>query len=90
MAQLYAREVNDNGLGDLLVQRAMRDIGHCTFTGDEWMQSYTDLFAWVETGVRPVGEDLLSDISSPTLGCDFTGGAGGSGLRFALEPCPSG
>lgn len=90
MAQLYAREVIDNGLGDLLVQRAMRDIGHCTFTGDEWMQSYTDLFAWVETGVRPAGEDLLGDISSPSLGCDFTGGPGGSGFRPALEACPGG
>lgn len=88
MEQLYARKVIDNGLGDLLVQRSMRDVGHCTFTGDEIVQSYTDLFAWVETGVKPAGEDLIGDISSPTLGCDFTTGAGGSGLRFALEPCP--
>ncbi len=88
MEQLYAQEVIGNGLGDLLVQRAIRDVGHCTFTGDELVQSYTDLFAWVETGVKPAGEDLIGDISSPTLGCDFTTGAGGSGFRFALEPCP--
>jgi pimeloyl-ACP methyl ester carboxylesterase len=89
MEQLYAREVIDNGLGDLLVQRAIRDIGHCTFTGQEFVQAYTDLFTWVETGVRPAGEDLLGDISSPSLGCDFTGGVGGSGFRSALEPCPN-
>ena len=89
MEQLYAREVVDNGLGDLLVQRSMRDVGHCTFTGDEIVQSCTDLFAWVETGVKPAGEDLIGDISSPTLGCDLTTGAGGSGLRFELEPCPA-
>jgi hypothetical protein len=89
MEQLYAREVVDNGLGDLLVQRAIRDIGHCAFTAQEFVQAYTDLFTWVETGVRPAGEDLLGDISSPSLGCQFTRGVGGSGFRFALEPCPN-
>ena len=88
MEQIYAREVIDNGRGDLLVQRAMRDIGHCSFTAAELQQAYTDLFEWVDNGVKPAGEDLLNDISSPDLGCDFTTGAGGSGLRFALEPCP--
>ena len=52
--------------------------------------THPDLFAWVETGVRPAGEDLLGDISSPSLGCDFTGGPGGSGFRPALEACPGG
>jgi hypothetical protein len=32
---------------------------------------------------------LLAGISLPELGCDFTEGAGGSGFRFALEPCPA-
>jgi pimeloyl-ACP methyl ester carboxylesterase len=89
MAQHYAKEVSANGRGDLLVQRAIRDIGHCTFTSAEWEQSYRDLFAWVETGTRPTGEDLVADISSPELGCDFTKGVGGSGFRFALEACPA-
>ncbi|NNC78796.1 MAG: hypothetical protein HKN94_01470 [Acidimicrobiales bacterium] len=91
MQQVYAREVLDNGRGDLLVQRAIRDVGHCTFTGPELVQSYLDLFAWVETGVKPAGEDLIGDISSPNLGCDFTIGttpADGSFFRGALEPCP--
>jgi pimeloyl-ACP methyl ester carboxylesterase len=88
MEQIYAREVVDNGRGDLLVQRAIRDIGHCSFTGAELQQAYSDLFEWVENGVRPAGEDLLNNMSSPALGCEFTAGAGGSGLRFALEPCP--
>ena len=87
MEQIYAREVIENGRGDLLVQRAIRDIGHCSFTGAELQQAYTDLFEWVDNGVKPAGEDLLNDISSPDLGCEFTTGAGGSGLRFALEPC---
>ena len=88
MEQIYADEVRANGLGDLLVQRAVRDVGHCTFTGEEIVTAYTDLFRWVETGVRPAGEDLVADISSPTLGCAYTRGTGGSGLRAALEPCP--
>jgi hypothetical protein len=87
MEQIYAREVIENGRGDLLVQRAIRDIGHCSFTGAELQQAYTDLFEWVENGVKPAGEDLLNDISSPDLGCEFTVGAGGSGFRFALDPC---
>jgi pimeloyl-ACP methyl ester carboxylesterase len=89
MAQHYAKEVSVNGRADLLVQRAIRDIGHCTFTGAEWERSYQDLFAWVETGTKPAGDDLLAGISLPELGCDFTEGAGGSGFRFALEPCPA-
>jgi len=88
MAQIYGQEVINNGRGDLLVQRAVRDVGHCSFTAEELIQSYTDLFAWVETGVKPAGEDLIGDISSPTLGCAFTVGAGGSGVRAFLEPCP--
>jgi pimeloyl-ACP methyl ester carboxylesterase len=88
MEQVYAQEVIDNGLGDLLVQRAIRDVGHCSFTGAEWEQSYTDLFNWVDNGVKPAGEDLINDISSVTLGCEFTTGSGGSGLRGFLESCP--
>jgi pimeloyl-ACP methyl ester carboxylesterase len=72
MEQIYAREVAANGRSDLLVQRAVRDVGHCTFSDTEWKTSFTDLFAWVEDGVRPAGEDLLGDISSSTLGCDWT------------------
>ncbi len=87
MQQIYAREVIGNGDGDLLVQRAIRDVGHCTFTSAELQQTYTDLFDWVEHGVKPTGEDLLNDISSPELGCDFTIGSEGSGFRDFIEPC---
>jgi len=91
MEQIYAQEVQANGLGDLLVQRAIRDVGHCSFTGPEIQQGFSDLFAWVEDGVKPAGEDLVNDISSPTLGCDFTVTTNplsdGSRLRFLLEPC---
>jgi pimeloyl-ACP methyl ester carboxylesterase len=90
MEQIYAREMQWNQQADkFLVQRAIRDVGHCTFTSAEWQQSYNDLFSWVETGVKPAGEDLVNDISSPSLGCEWTMGEGGSGLRGLLEPCPA-
>lgn len=87
MEQIYAREVVANGKQDLLVQRSMRDVGHCTFTGSEWIQTYTDLFEWVETGVRPAGEDLLGDISDPDLGCRWTIDDGGGTAFRPLFPC---
>jgi len=87
MQQVYAQEVENNGRSHLLVQRAIRDVGHCSFTAEEIRQSYTDLFNWVETGERPEGEDLLNDMSTPTLGCQFTEGDGGSGLRSLVETC---
>jgi len=72
MQLIYADRVEANGRSDLLVQRAIRDVGHCTFSGSEWVQSYTDLFAWVGTGVAPEGEDLRASIGDPLLGCDWT------------------
>ena len=65
MQLIYADRVEANGRSDLLVQRGIRDVGHCTFSGSEWVQSYTDLFAWVESGHAPEGEDLRADIGDP-------------------------
>ncbi len=89
MEQIYAQEVQENKRSHLLVQRAIRDVGHCSFTDEEIQQSYTDLFNWVETGKRPAGDDLLNDMSTSNLGCQFTKGEGGSGLRSLIETCPS-
>lgn len=74
MEQIYAEEVAANGRSDLLVQRAIRDVGHCTFTDAEWATAYADLFAWVTEGDRPAGEDLtdLGPFDWVTLGCEFT------------------
>ena len=35
------------------MQRATRDYGHCSFTGPELVQTFTDLVKWVELGVKP-------------------------------------
>ena len=71
MQQDYAGRVAANGASDLLVQRAIRDVGHCSFVFDEWVQGFADLVSWVETGIRPVGDDVFAT-SAPDYGCAFT------------------
>lgn len=93
MEQIYAEEVVANGKSDLLVQRAIRDIGHCSFTGEEIVAAYIALFDWVEGDLiadRPAGEIFTGDVlSQEDLGCEFTTLTitGGSGFRSFLEPC---
>jgi hypothetical protein len=85
MQLVYADRVEANGKSDLLVQRAIRDVGHCTFSGSEWVQSYTDLFAWVTTGDAPKGEDLRGHRRSATrLRLDAHRRHAGFGLAAAL------
>ena len=35
MQQIYAQEIKENDRSHLLVQRAIRDVGHCSFTSEE-------------------------------------------------------
>lgn len=74
MEQEYARRVAANGASHLLVQRATRDVGHCTFTPTEWVTTFTDLVKWVEGGVKPAGDNVLDPavVAQPTYGCTFT------------------
>lgn len=69
-AQEYQRAVDAAGKSDLLVQRAIRAPGHCTFSEAEIETAFRDLVAWVETGARPAGEDLTGDLSD--AGREFT------------------
>jgi pimeloyl-ACP methyl ester carboxylesterase len=70
----YARRVADRGNSDLLVQRAIRGVNHCGFTATELGTALTDLFTWVETGVKPDGDDWLNPaaVAAPDFGCTFT------------------
>jgi pimeloyl-ACP methyl ester carboxylesterase len=74
MQQVYARRVAAAGNSHNLVQRATRDYGHCTFTGPELVQTFTDLVKWVEGGVKPAGDKVLSarEVAKPDFGCKFT------------------
>lgn len=74
MEQVYAKRAADNGVSHLLVQRATRDYGHCAFTGPELVRGFVDLVTWVETGVKPAGDNVLDPaaVASPTFGCTYT------------------
>ncbi|MDQ3468302.1 MAG: hypothetical protein M3487_00775 [Actinomycetota bacterium] len=74
MEQIYAERVAANGASDLLVSRAIRDISHCSFRPAERIAAFDDLVTWVETGVRPAGDDVLdpATVADPNFGCQFT------------------
>ena len=79
------RPVLDNGKGDLLAQRAIRGVLHCDFTGPEFVQAFSDLVSWIETGVKPAGDNFADPavVAEPSFGCEFTQGA-----HFLATPCP--
>ena len=74
MEQIYARRMAANGASGLLVERAIRDVGHCGFTVSEQAAAFADLVRWVEQGVKPAGDDILtpSVVAAPSFGCAFT------------------
>jgi hypothetical protein len=88
MEQIYARRVAAQGNAHLLVSRAIRDVLHCGFTQEEQQRAFDDLVAWVETGVRPEGDDILNPgaVAAADFGCAFTEGF--SAFRGFLPACP--
>ena len=84
----YAADVAKRGRSHLLVQRAIRGVGHCGFTTAEYEQGFADLVDWVETGKRPAGDDVgdPAAVADPNFGCAFTDPTAGGHL-FAT-PCP--
>lgn len=82
---VYAQRVTEQGNSDLLVQRAIRGVGHCDFTATELITAFTDLVVWVETGAKPAGDNWLDPaaVADPQFGCTFT-----VGDHFLATPCP--
>jgi len=74
MEQVYAERVAEYGASNLLVQRATRDFGHCSFTAPELVRTFVDLVAWVEASVKPAGDNVLDPaaVADPNFGCTFT------------------
>lgn len=71
LEQAYRRRTLAAGTSHLLVQRAIRWPGHCSFDGQEREQAFDDLVAWIERGVKPDGDDVLAaDVSK--LGLRWT------------------
>jgi hypothetical protein len=60
--QAYRKLVESAGQGGLLVQRTVRRFVHCDFSIAERNQSFNDLIAWVNNGVKPDGEDLTGPL----------------------------
>ena len=76
-----ADEMNSN----LLVQRAIRGVGHCDFTAAEFSTAFLDLVAWEQFGVVPGGDDFLdpANVADPLFGCTYT-----DGPHLFGTPCP--
>ena len=70
LQQNYRRRAQAAGTGHLLVQRAVRWPGHCSFDGAVREQAFDDLVAWMERGVVPAGDDVLGDVTK--LGLRWT------------------
>jgi pimeloyl-ACP methyl ester carboxylesterase len=69
--QDYRRKTLASGTGELLVQRAIRRAGHCNFSANERNQAFDDLVLWLEHGIQPRGEDVLTaDVAH--LGVEWT------------------
>jgi pimeloyl-ACP methyl ester carboxylesterase len=74
MEQIYALRAAEQGRSNLLVQRAIRDHGHCGFAVAEEEVAFADLVNWVRNGVKPPGDDILtpSAVADPKFGCTFS------------------
>jgi len=70
----YRQRVEQQGNGNLLTQRVIRDVGHYAFTSAEMTSAFDDLVDWVEYGNRPRGDDLLDAHAyrGPSAGCAST------------------
>jgi hypothetical protein len=58
----YRLNADAAGAGRFLVQRAIRDGGHCRFSDAELTTAWKDLTAWVEEGKVPGGDNLLGEL----------------------------
>ncbi len=59
LQQDYRRRAEPAGAAHLLVQRAVRWPGHCTFDGIVRERALDDLVGWIERGVVPAGTPVL-------------------------------
>jgi len=71
LQQSYRRRTIAAGADHLLVQRGVRWPGHCALSGEVTEQALDDLVLWIERGVKPAGDDVLTTDMS-TLGLRWT------------------
>ena len=72
--QVYAKRVAARGASDFLVQRAVRDTGHCTFEPAEAVEAFVAMYTWATFGIKPPGDDVLTPavVADENYGCQFT------------------
>ncbi len=74
MEQVYRQRTVAKGTDKWLVQRAIRDVGHCAFTAAEGTAAFDAMIQWEAGGPKPAGDDVLTPavIADPKYGCTFT------------------
>ena len=74
MEQVYAARTKAKGTDKWLVQRAIRDVGHCAFTAAEAAKAFDDMVKWEAGGSKPAGDDVstAATLAAPTYGCTYT------------------
>lgn len=89
--QIYRRNAEANGNGDLLVQRAIRAPSHCDFSYQEQVEAMAAMLQWEQQGIKPAGDDVInpSTVADPAYGCTFTRNEG-IPTRELLPACPGG
>jgi pimeloyl-ACP methyl ester carboxylesterase len=88
METQYGADVAAAGRSHLLVQRAIRGVGHCDFSRAEYEAAMGDLVNWVETGHRPAGDPVSEPVAvaAPDFGCAFTDPR--PGAHLLATACP--
>ncbi|SNS65311.1 hypothetical protein SAMN05421812_101271 [Asanoa hainanensis] len=69
----YKADVDRNGRGRLVVQRAIRSTEHCEFSPTEVGTAWDDLVTWVRHDRKPAGDRLdPKSVAAPDYGCRFS------------------
>ncbi|MDG4825967.1 hypothetical protein O7635_29310 [Asanoa sp. WMMD1127] len=86
----YKADVDRNGRGRLVVQRAIRAVEHCEFSPAEVGAAWDDLVTWVRHDRRPAGDRLdPRSVAAPDYGCRFSDRAAyTTGTRRLFPACP--
>ena len=74
MEQVFNQRAKAKGSDKWLVQRAIRDVGHCAFTAAEATAAFDAMVLWEAGGPKPAGDDVVTPatVAAPTYGCTFT------------------
>jgi hypothetical protein len=74
MEQVYAARTKAKGTDKWLVQRAIRDVGHCAFTAAEAAAAFDAMVKWEAGGAKPAGDDVstAATVGAASYGCTYT------------------